>query len=252
MKKDLSQTIKEAYGFLLHKGKIVNPNKWQSVTFCVETLEYCNLYLDSEIPKTEKELATLSSPDLPWSEDHFQERIFGEPLNPGDQYKNWPWYSHLRDNKRFRNNEGGKFSHTYMERFWPPKELKGIRFNYGNLNDVIEKLREDRFSRQAYLSIWYPEDQSNNSVRVPCTLGYYFILRDNKLSLTYHIRSCDAVRHFRNDIYMACRLAQHVALILKVEVGGFYMWIGSFHCFQAEAKILKRILKGDKNGEEKI
>ena len=203
--------------------------------------EVNNMFFDAVMPETKEELEKQTAPDLPWAEDHFQERVGGEPLNPGEQYKNWPYYDHSKDNKRFR--EGDKqFSHSYMERYWPPRDLKGIRYNYGDLNDLIEKLNENPLTRQAYLSIWYPEDQQNLKERVPCTLGYHILIRDGKLNITYHIRSCDIRRHFRNDIYMTVRLAQWIRDKLKIyfKMGNLYMWIGNLHCFDSEKGMLAK------------
>ena len=36
------------------------------------------------------------------------------------------------------------------------------------------------------------------------------MLRDDLLHLWYAIRGCDAYRHFRDDVYLACRLCQWV------------------------------------------
>lgn len=30
-------------------------------------------------------------PNLPWADDHFAERVCGEPINPGVEWANWPW-----------------------------------------------------------------------------------------------------------------------------------------------------------------
>lgn len=54
-------------------------------------------------------------PNLPWADDHFAERVGGEPLNPGEQWKNWPWASSA---DKFRDDKA-QFNHTYMERLWP-------------------------------------------------------------------------------------------------------------------------------------
>jgi hypothetical protein len=154
-------------------------------------------------------------PNMPWAEDHFLERVCGKPLNPGVQWANWPW---ALSADKFRTEGGGKFSHTYMERYWPKQANKstayeqitdhvGIRYRYGDLNDVVDHLLGDRLTRQAYLPIWFPEDTGTvHGERVPCTLGYHFIQRGNYLHSTYYIRSCDFFRHFRDDLYLSVRL----------------------------------------------
>jgi len=153
-------------------------------------------------------------PNWPWAEDHFQERVAGEPLNPGEQWKNWPW---ALSADKFRT-EGEKFSHTYMERYWPKLAgddehstkgfLRGIRYPYGDLNDVVNHLLGDPLTRQAYLPVWFPEDTGVvHGERVPCSLGYHWILRNGYLHTTYYIRSCDFFRHFRDDLYLSIRLS---------------------------------------------
>jgi hypothetical protein len=153
-------------------------------------------------------------PNLPWADDHFLERVSGQPLNPGEQWKNWP-YALSAD--KFRTEGGGKFSHTYMERYWPKDAEShwdrpvgprmGIRYPYGDLNDVVSHLLGDTSTRQAYLPVWFPEDTGVvHGERVPCTLGYHFIQRNGYFHATYYIRSCDFVRHFRDDLYLTVRL----------------------------------------------
>jgi hypothetical protein len=193
-------------------------------------------------------------PDLPWADDHFEERVSGEPLNPPPSEAWWPHAP--KGNNRFKS-EDGTFSHTYPERYWPqyageslPKEVLdfakmsgrvGIRFRYGDLDDLTNCLAEDPLTRQAYLPVWFPEDLgAPMSERKPCTLGYHFIMRDNRLHVIYYIRSCDFLRHFRNDIYMTVRL-QHWVLEQcrmknsdwqKVKAGSFTMHITSLHLFR--------------------
>jgi hypothetical protein len=62
------------------------------------------------------------------------------------------------------------------------------------------------YTRQATFPIFFPEDTGADGRRIPCTLHYHFLLRNNQLHLWYPIRSCDLVRHFRDDLYLACRL----------------------------------------------
>lgn len=52
-------------------------------------------------------------PNLPWADDHFNERVCGYPINPGVEWANWPW-GHSAS--KFLNKTG-IFNHNYMERY---------------------------------------------------------------------------------------------------------------------------------------
>lgn len=173
-------------------------------------------------------------PNLPFADIHFAERVSRDPTNPGDAWKAWPW-GLTADAHR---TEGGKFTHTYQERIWSkyagfgPETLKhvaairsteeppstdpqgtpilpnrGIRYDYGDLDDVVALLLREPLTRQAYLPIWFPEDTGAvHGGRLPCTLGYHFINRHDYFHVSYYIRSCDYIRHFRDDCYLTVRL----------------------------------------------
>lgn len=242
--------ILDLYSRMLKEGEKQDVKEWQSISTDLKMVELRNLYLNFPCPLHIDKLQKLLAPDLPWAEDHFKERINGEPLNPGKEWENWPYYSNALDDKRFRNNNGHLFDHTYMERFWPVKK-QGIRYNMGDFNDILNRLKKNIHNRQSYLSIWHPEDQSNDKTnkRVPCTLGYYFQIRNNTIELTYHIRSCDLVRHLKNDLYMAGRLLQYVRTQVdrRLKIGNLYVWIGNLHCFELDLYYIeKQLLKTNK------
>ena len=195
-------------------------------------------------------------PNLPWAEDHFLERVGGDPLNPPPSNQWWPHA--VQGNSSHKAH--GKFSHTYPERMWPRfageyyddmpgsqsldwEPNRGIRYEYGDLNDLVNMLKRNPRTRQAYLPIWFPEDTGAvRGQRVPCTIGYHFLLGPHSMDVTYTIRSCDYMRHFRDDVYMAIRLCQWVlreAGIVKPP-GMLYMHIGSFHVFRGDEAELKR------------
>lgn len=235
---------------LLYSGQRVDSNNWQATEAPGSMLEVSGLYVNMSMEGSRLEYASLAEAtgaDLPWAEHHFQERIGGKPTNPGETYKSWPYCPDFADYL----DEDGKFSHTYQERFWPEKKN---RWGPGNWMDIKDRLAKDLTTRQAFLSIWHPEDQSNNDVRVPCTIGYWFRLREVKgdcafhLDITYLIRSCDALRHLRNDVYMAQRLAQDMMDHLHskeifVVPGTMSMWIGSLHCFENDRYALRKRLE---------
>lgn len=236
------QSIENAIRILLYKNNRIKPSKWQSVNIESEMLEVDNMFLQMKMCDSIESLSLETKADLPWSENHFKERLAG-PSNPGEQYKYWPYYRKDLDNSRFRSD--GIFSHTYQERFWP-KDIYGNRYKMGNWLNIKERLKADPGSRQAFFSIWHPEDHSNNDVRLPCTIGYWFKINGNDLDISYLIRSCDARRHFRNDIYMTQRLGMDLLEYLEMEeikLGKLSVWIGSFHCFISDEYSLKQNLK---------
>ena len=240
----------------------VHTEKWQGIDISKkpEASMHEIRYFGFETDMPTEELGyyrELIEPNLPWADDHFLERVCGEPLNPGVQWAKWPWGQSAA---KFRDGNN-QFNHNYMERYWPRyagmtalgkmsgimvegpglNERRGIRYRYGDLNDLLEQLRIEPLTRQAYMPIFFPEDTGvANPDRKPCTLGYLFMMRNNRLDVTYYIRSCDYVRHFRDDIYMTVRLVIWMLERLRekderwrdVTPGLFRMDIGSLHLFR--------------------
>ncbi len=248
---NISEALAGSFKDLRDNGEIATSKKWQAIDTPDDLHEIINRYIQMDMPEGTEELAKQCDADMPWSEDHFQERI--DPNcnhNPGYEYQNWPYYKvATEDNdKKFRSEEDTYFSHTYMERFWPDKTIKGtgkMGYNFGNFDDLIERMKDDPGTRQAFYAIWHPQDSNNDEVRLPCTIGYHFLIRNNKLHLTYLIRSCDIFRHFKNDVYMTIRLAQYVRdeVNPNLELGELSMWIGSLHCWNVEKALLDMKVK---------
>jgi hypothetical protein len=240
--------IKGSAKTILEHGQKGSIGYWQGVDKFINDpiKEMANVYSSCPMGnnKSISILASETKADLPWAEDHFQERInpknFGLALNPGESYKWWPHAKFKEEGDEFKNQkktkDSEKFSHTYMERFWPP-DKKGVRFNMASWGKFIETAKKNPTSRQLYFPIWYPEDTdaSFQGERVPCSLGYHFQYFHGYLHLSYFIRSCDLHKHFRNDVYFTIRLAQElksqVPEYKNVPLGNLNMWIGNLHCF---------------------
>lgn len=242
--------LRTLMGGALLSAPVVDVGEWQAQKVsdpAMVTQELRNVIFELDIPRTVELLQQEVRPNLPWAEDHFQERVSGQPLNPPPSSEWWPY---AQQGHKEHTDDTGMFSHTYPERFWPkyagayPMDTPngGIRYFYGDLGDVVLQLRNSPYTRQAYLPVWFPEDTGSvQGQRVPCTLGYHFMVREHKLHCTYLIRSCDFLRHFPDDVYMAARLIQWVAAELEgVGVGALTMWIGSFHIFQGDIPMLRR------------
>ena len=246
---------------MLDFGYEVRTERWQSIDAPDSMWEKLNHSFAFVIPETIDDLVNEIRPNLPWADDHFGERVSGIPYNPPPSNEWWPF--NQKKNAEFKKDE--KFSHTYPERIWPKlagdkflpslmsdhveEPLKGIRFNYGDFYDVVTLLTREPYTRQAYLPMWFPEDTGSvHNERVPCSLGWHFIRRGDNLHINYYIRSCDFIRHFRDDIYLACRKLHWALDMLKsndpekwndVKPGWFTMHITSLHCFNSEKGLLK-------------
>lgn len=232
--------------------------EWQSQATDLPMRELLHVVFEWAMPSSPEALARETGARLPWAEDHFLERVGGEPLNPSPSEAWWPFAAKKDGTNVAHKSEGEAFSHTYPERMWPKlanggdydpdhhsrwEEGKwphhGIRFAYGDLDDVVDQLCRTPFTRQAYLPIWFPEDTGAvHGKRVPCTLGYHFIIRDGKLDISYFMRSTDLLRHFQDDVYLAVRLAQWVVDKInedrRVGLAGEYEMTGSTYGMSPE------------------
>lgn len=269
-----TDAIDQAKHLFQYRSNLVHSARWQGADIASrpEMATHELTHLSFGIPLETEDLQVYRDdikPNLPWADNHFDERVCGYPINPGIEWENWPYG---KSAATFLEN--GKFNHNYMERYWPknakdhnppsrtPEDFVkynrkvyqndtglfnvGIKYHYGDLNDVVELLASDPYTRQAYLPVWFPEDTGGGSKRAPCTIGYHFLMRDGYLSVNYEIRSCDFVRHFRDDCYLTVRLLLWVLDRCRekderwkdVRPGKFFMQIGSFHIFRNDYYML--------------
>ena len=156
--------------------------------------------------------------NISWCIMDLEERIDSNYINPGEAWKlrGGLWKEFLHDNK---------FAYTYNER---------IRTQ---LQPVINELKIHPTSRQAIIEI------HNNIIdlqnmggqrRIPCSMFYQFLLREDKLDVYYVMRSCDFLTHWMYDVWHAIRLTEIVADIIEVEPGKFMHYITSLHAYKKD------------------
>ncbi len=163
-----------------------------------------------------------------YCEAELQDRLNRKGLNPGASYLiRMDLWQQLMS-----RSEGGKFDYTYSE-----------RINFSNqLDNVIETLKEDEHSRRAMIMVFKPEDTENSAgfqTRIPCSISYQFLIRNNKLMVLYYIRSNDFFNHFAIDIWLTNALQNYVAEQLKdkyprLKVGSLNYYAGSLHAYHKE------------------
>lgn len=167
---------------------------------------------------------------LEYCQQELKDRVNREGVNPGESYKIrldlWQ--------KLMSKNEQGKFDYTYSE-----------RINYkGQLDKAIATLKEDKHTRRAMVMIFSPEDMQSAEgaeTRIPCSISYQFLIRNNKLMIIYYIRSNDYFKHFAVDIYMAQAMQTYIVEQLhdtypELKRGSLNYYAGSFHAYHEDLK----------------
>jgi thymidylate synthase len=151
------------------------------------------------------------------------DRLSKDILNPGNAYKFRKniWDEFLHD---------GKFAYTYNER---------MNERIWGLDNIINQLLAFPNTRQGIISIFNPSlDYKNMGAisRIPCSMYYQVLRRNNKLSLIYTMRSCDFYTHFAVDVWLAIMLLKYLAGRLCLPEGEFIHFIGSLHAFRKDMK----------------
>ncbi len=241
---DFAEAIRAAKRDLDNYGDDIDPGTWQGIPTegkpDLMTREVLNWGMAVACPDNIHDLKNFIRPNLPWADLEFEDRTSGEQRNPHHSLEQWPWWQ--GEKQADLTQTAGKFSHTYSERLWD---------HAGGLDDLIRRLANDPYGRQAYMPMYKHSDLREEG-RVPCSLGWQFMMRRDKLHMWYFIRSCDYVRHFRDDIYLAARLQLWVIEMLvehelrhdrpqvwvDVKPGYLQMLICSLHYHKGDAHVL--------------
>ncbi len=158
---------------------------------------------------------------MTWAEMEFGERVqWLIPINPGEAWKTrgGVWKEFLHE---------GKFAYTYNER---------IRTQ---LVKVVKELENHPGTRQAIIEIHNNEfdlDSMGGVARVPCSMHYQFLIRQDKVDLIYVMRSSDFLTHFGYDNWLAIRLQKYMADTLERKIGRYTFMTGSLHAYYKDLK----------------
>lgn len=102
------------------------------------------------------------------------------------------------------------------------------------LAEVVNKLRQEPYTRQAIISIWDPaQDWVEGSRDYPCNNWLHFLQRDGQVHLNVAVRSNDAIFGFSHvDFFCWSVLQQIVAHLTGFEVGQMTWNASSFHIYE--------------------
>ena len=103
------------------------------------------------------------------------------------------------------SNDGETLNSAYGYR------LMGVGLSYPHqLVNIVNKLIDDKDSRQAVATIYDPVDISYKNKDVPCTLSLQFLIRNNELIMIVNMRSNDAFMGLIYDVYSFTMLHEFI------------------------------------------
>lgn len=185
----------------------------------------------------------------------------------------------LKPYVRFQNFESRKLNLDYIktEFLW---YLKGDRFdlsicdyakiwksvvnkdgsinsNYGQyifgkenqFDNVVSLLSKDKDSRRASIMILNNQHLKSDTNDVPCTYSLNFRIRNNKLNMSVHMRSQDAIYGMGNDAPAFSFIHEMMLNALKryypeLEYGNYHHSADSFHVYERHFKMLDSLNSG--------
>jgi thymidylate synthase len=129
----------------------------------------------------------------------------------------------------------------------------GINSNYGQyinkqFDKVIETLKADKDSRRAGIMILSSEHLLSDTKDVPCTYAMNFRIRDNKLNMTVHMRSQDAIFGMGNDAPAFSFVQEMVYVTLRdtypeLVMGNYHHFADSLHIYERHFEMVEEILE---------
>ena len=145
--------------------------------------------------------------------------------------REWDWY--LSGNPSAE--EISKFAPIWKKHM---DQNGDVRSNYGwqwnrknSLNKVIYKLKKNKNTRQAVLSIYDSKEIDTYGQDTPCTNSIHFQIINQKLCMTVNMRSNDLWYGFCNDQYCFSKLQELISLKLNIKVGWYYHFASNLHLY---------------------
>lgn len=111
----------------------------------------------------------------------------------------------------------------------------------GQLDKCIEQLRDNKDTRQAWISIFDGKEKDQYKYDTPCTLNIGFSIKPTipelltmpeLLHMSVIMRSCDLVYGFCNDQYCFSKLQELVAVELGLRIGTLHFFVSDLHIYE--------------------
>ena len=157
--------------------------------------------------------------------------------------------------------ESGKWSYTYNQRLrkYPYYDDQGKKCFQDQIEQVIEQLVKDDFTRRAQAMTWIP-NVDGNSNDPPCLQSLWLRVVNGKLRMNIRIRSNDAYKASNMNIWAFIHIQKQIAEELSrrtnrtIPLGPYTHYSDSFHIYGSYFDEFERFLKSikDRPFEERV
>ena len=118
--------------------------------------------------------------------------------------------------------------------------------NYGKrlkdfIPELIEKIKNNKNTRQATLTIYNSNDLTEQSKDIPCTVVLDFKLRKDKLHMHVFMRSNDLIWGLMYDLIAFTMMQEIIANSLNVGLGFYNHTVGSLHVYEKHWELLEKM-----------
>ena len=174
--------------------------------------------------------------------DPMDNRIINRDRNWKEDYAEaeWQWYLSGDNNieklgeiygkvpaiwKRMADDHGyvnSNYGHQWQRTCWN---------NISQIDYVIDKLKNNKDTRHAAISIYDCKEHPKYEKDTPCTYAVQFTIMHGRLDMCVTMRSNDLWFGFCNDQYCFSRLQEMVSKRLNIEPGVYYHFAHNMHLY---------------------
>ena len=115
------------------------------------------------------------------------------------------------------------------------------KFNFDQIEKIIDLLSKDKNSRRAVLNINTPNPDVITTKDEPCTIAIQYLIRDGKLNCTTFMRSNDIYYGLPYDAIFFTELQKHIANRLGLEYGEWTHFATSLHVYEKDIDKIKNL-----------
>lgn len=161
-------------------------------------------------------------------------KVEGRKWNPRYAEREWDWY--MSEN---RSVEDLKKYAPIWDKMHSGDNIVNSNYGFiwnqnGQLDNVVNILKEDPQSRQAWITIYDGKDHAYFDYDTPCTLAIGFAVERGALCMTVIMRSNDLWFGFCNDQYCFSRLQALVSKRTGIKVGWYYHYASDMHLYKQQ------------------